>query len=65
MRPRNSLRKSSFRRLGVCEQLEDRAMLSAHGLGFGPSLQQFESHLSQSPDCGSCFACDSISDQRT
>ena len=41
MRPRNSLRKSSFRRLGVCEQLEDRAMLSAHGFGFGPTLQQF------------------------
>ncbi len=48
MRPRNSLRKSSFRRLGAGEQLEDRAMLSAHGLGFGASLQQFESQFSQS-----------------
>ena len=49
MRPRDSQRKSSFRRLGFCEHLEDRHLLSGHGLAFAPALQQFESQIVQSP----------------
>lgn len=49
MRPRDSQRKQSFRRLGFCEHLEDRHLLSGHGLSFAPALQQFESHIAQSP----------------
>jgi hypothetical protein len=49
MRSRDSQRKSSVRRLGFCEQLEDRHLLSGHGLAFTPALQQFESRIAQSP----------------
>jgi hypothetical protein len=46
MQPKNPRKKSSsFRRLGLCEQLENRDMLSGHGLAFGPALQQFGPHL--------------------
>ncbi|HVU86018.1 MAG TPA: hypothetical protein VHD36_01775 [Pirellulales bacterium] len=41
-------RNSPTRRLGFGEQLEDRHLLSGHGLAFTPALQQFESHLAPS-----------------
>ena len=42
MRPRSSAPRSSFRRLGLGEQLESRDMLSGHGLAaFSPALAHF------------------------